>query len=48
MAAAIVVAATLLFVAVWIFSPTQGLLRRTFHKHLTSPDTTLAEPRTAS
>lgn len=36
MAAAIVVAATGLFCLVWIFSPTQGLVRRVIHKHLTT------------
>lgn len=36
MAAAIVVAAAGLFCLVWIFSPTQGLVRRVIHKHLTT------------
>ena len=36
MAAAIVVAATGLFVLAWIFSPSQGLIRRAFHKFFTS------------
>jgi manganese/zinc/iron transport system permease protein len=47
MAAAIVVAATALFVCVWIFSPTQGLLRRAFHKHFTSHDVAAPEPGAA-
>jgi manganese/zinc/iron transport system permease protein len=38
MAAAIVVAATGLFVIAWLFSPTQGLLRRAFHKLLTTKE----------
>ena len=43
MAAAIVVAATFVFGMVWLFSPTQGLVRRIFHKHLTE-----GEPRPAA
>jgi len=35
MAAAIVVMATALFVLAWVFSPSQGLLRRAFHQVLT-------------
>jgi len=35
MAAAIVVAATGIFVVVWICSPTQGLVRRVLHRFLT-------------
>jgi len=38
MAAAIVVAATALFVIAWLFSPTQGLIRRAFHKSLTTKE----------
>lgn len=38
MAAAMVVAATILFVLAWIFSPSQGLLRRAVHKFLTHHD----------
>ena len=38
MAAAIVVAATGLFSVAWLFSPTQGLLRRAFHKLLTTKE----------
>ena len=41
MAAAIVVAATALFVAAWMFSPTQGLLRRAFHRLLTTKEPVL-------
>ena len=35
MAAAMVVMGAVLFVLAWIFSPTQGLLRRAFHRSLT-------------
>jgi manganese/zinc/iron transport system permease protein len=35
MAAAIVVAATILFGFAWILSPTQGLLRKALHKYFT-------------
>ena len=38
MAAAIVVAATALFVAAWLFSPSQGLLQRAFHKVLSAKE----------
>ena len=38
MAAAIVVAATGLFVMAWVFSPSQGLIRRVFHKAFTSKE----------
>ena len=43
MAPAIVVAATALFVVVWLFSPTQGLLRRAFHKLLTTKEPVVAD-----
>ena len=43
MAAAMVVMGTALFVLAWVFSPTQGLLRRFLHRHLTdSPQETPA------
>ena len=38
MAAAIVVIATALFVVAWVCSPTQGLLRRGFHRLLTTKE----------
>ena len=38
MAAAIVVAATFFFGIAWICSPSQGLIRRAFHRHFTSAE----------
>jgi manganese/zinc/iron transport system permease protein len=38
MAAAMVVAGAMLFVLAWIFSPTQGLIRRGIHKYLTTEE----------
>lgn len=43
MAAAIVVAATILFGLAWVFSPTQGLLRRAMHRFLTEDETQNAQ-----
>jgi manganese/zinc/iron transport system permease protein len=41
MAAAIVVVATMLFAIVWVFSPTQGLVRRGLHKYFTRRESAL-------
>jgi hypothetical protein len=43
MAAAIVVAATGIFLLVWICSPTQGLVRRVLHRFLTHEEEAMVE-----
>ena len=48
MAAAIVVAATGLFLVAWLFSPTQGLLRRAFHKLLTTKEPVIEGAKAAA
>lgn len=48
MAAAIVVAATTLFTLAWLFSPSQGLLRRAFHKALTSKEAVIDITKSAA
>ena len=48
MAAAMVVAGAALFTLTWIFSPTQGLLRRAMHKLLTTNEQLAAEVPSAA
>jgi ABC-type Mn2+/Zn2+ transport system permease subunit len=48
MAAAIVVAATALFGIVWLLSPTQGLIRRAFHKLLTTKEPVIEGAKAAA
>jgi len=48
MAAAIVVAATGLFLVVWLFSPTQGLIRLAFHTFLTTKEPVIEGAKAAA